>query len=357
MDMAEMVIAADIAAPPRAIADRLDRPSFDTALIVGTVALAVTAGTTAWIVPSLFVPLLLADLWGLGYQHVIATFTRLCCGQADRRAHRFLIYGLPPIVIVGVILMIASIGLWTVPTLYLYWQWFHYTRQSWGIAQIYRRKTEVADDGPAWLQKATFYAVPLWGILYRSASAPDRFLGMEFRALPVPIWLADAAGVVAIALTALWIAGRIAALRNGRLALTHTGYLASHIVIFLAGYCLIPSIDCGWLAINIWHNAQYILLVWLFNRNRFRAGVSSDARLLSWVVQPGRAWAYFGLCLAASTAVYFAFNQAAAAIVAATALPAYLILFQSVNFHHYVVDSVIWKIRHRKLRETLAIAD
>lgn len=355
--MAEMAIAAEIAARPRTVAGWLDRPSFDTVLIVGTVVLAVAAGTAAWIVPVLFAPLLLADLWGLGYQHVIATFTRLCCVPADRRAHRFLLYGLPPLVVAGVVLMIAGFGLWTLPTLYLYWQWFHYTRQSWGIAQIYRRKGHVADDGPAWLQKATFYAVPLWGILYRSAAEPDRFLGMELRALPVPMWLVDAVGVVAVALTVLWVAGRIAAWRDGRLALTHTGYLASHVVVFLVGYCLIPSIDCGWLVINVWHNAQYVLFVWLFNRNRFRAGVSADAPLLSWMVQPGRGWAYFGLCLVVSTAVYFAFNHAAAAIVAATALPAYLILFQSVNFHHYIVDSLIWKVRHRKLRETLAIAD
>ena len=106
--MAEMAIAAENARP-RTVAGWLDRPSFDTALIVGTVVLAVAAGTTAWVVPALFVPLLLADLWGLGFQHVIATFTRLCCGPADRRAHRFLLYGLPPLVIAGVVSMVVGL--------------------------------------------------------------------------------------------------------------------------------------------------------------------------------------------------------------------------------------------------------
>lgn len=34
----------------------LDRPSFDVLLILSTVILAMTAGTTAWLVPALFMP-------------------------------------------------------------------------------------------------------------------------------------------------------------------------------------------------------------------------------------------------------------------------------------------------------------
>jgi len=353
--MADLAIAAEIAARPRAAAGWLDRPAFDALLVVGTATLAIAAGTTAWVVPALFVPILFADLWVLGYHHVIATFTRLCFDRDSRREYRFLIFGLPLVVLAGVLLMAATLGLWTVPTLYLYWQWFHYTRQSWGVAQLYRRKGGVADDGPAWLHRATFYAVPLWGILYRSATAPDRFLGLEFCALPVPMWLADAVGLVALALTVLWVYGRIAAWRDGQLPVAHTLYLVSHFAIFAAGYWLIPTLDYGWLAINIWHNAQYVLFVWLFNRNRFRSGVSSTARLLSWTVQPGRAWAYFGLCLAISTLVYLGLNRSGAAIAVATALPASLIIFQAVNFHHYIVDSLIWKVRGRKLRQAFAI--
>ena len=127
--------------------------------------------------------------------------------------------------------------------------------------------------------------------------------------------------------------------------------------IFFVGYCLIPSFDHGWLAINIWHNAQYVLFVWLFNRNRFRGGVRRDARLLSWSVQPGRAWAYFGLCIALSTVVYLSLSSATAHFAAATALPASLILFQTINFHHYIVDALIWKVRQPKIRKYLSLAD
>lgn len=298
---------------------------------------------------------MLADLWGLGYHHVIATYTRLGFDRQSRREHRFLLYVLPALVLAGVLALVWLLGIWAVPTLYFYWQWFHYARQSYGVAQVYRRKGDVADDTPRWLQHATFYAVPLWGMLYRSATAPDQFLGMEFRAVPVPLWLADGVGVIAVALVCWWVVGRVRAWREGRLPIVQTAYLVSHFAVFIVGYWLIPSLDHGWLIVNIWHNTQYLLFVWLFNRNRFKSGVVAEARLLSWTVQPGRAWAYFGLCLAISTTVYFALGQTAAAIAASTALPISLIVFQAVNFHHYIADAMIWKVRKAPIRATLAL--
>lgn len=231
----------------------------------------------------------------------------------------------------------------------------HYARQSHGVAQVYRRKGLVLDDTPRWLQQATFYAVPLWGILYRSATAPGQFLGMEFRAIPVPLWLANSVGVIAIGLLLWWIVGRIRATRDGRLPFVHTAYLASHFAVFIVGYWLIPTLDHGWLIVNIWHNTQYLLFVWLFNRGRFKSGVVAEARLLSWTVQPGRAWAYFGLCAAISTIVYVVLGQTAAAIAASTKLPMNLIVFQAVNFYHYIADAMIWKIRKAPIRATLAL--
>ena len=101
----------------------LDRPSFDVLLILSTVILAMTAGTTAWLVPALFMPILFADLWAFGYHHVIATYTPLCFDRQSRRDHQFLLYVLPVLVLGAVLVMVWLLGLWSVPTLYLYWQW------------------------------------------------------------------------------------------------------------------------------------------------------------------------------------------------------------------------------------------
>ena len=61
------------------------------------------------------------------------------------------------------------------------------------------------------------------------------------------------------------------------------------------------QLNHGWLVLNIWHNAQYILTVWLFNNNRFKEGMA-------------------------------------------------------INFHYYVVDAVIWKVRRKPVQQNFGIA-
>ena len=157
---------------------------FDLGFIVGIATLALASGALAVYEPRWFMPILVADLWLLGYHHVVTAFTRLCFDRESLRAHRFLITGLPLIVLAGVAALAAGVGLWVLASVYLYWQWFHYTRQSYGVAQIYRRKAGLAEN--PWLTKAAIYLLPLWGILHRSHQDPGEFIGMELRIVAVP---------------------------------------------------------------------------------------------------------------------------------------------------------------------------
>ena len=46
-----------------------------------------------------------------------------------------------------VIMAVLLFGSWFLATAYLYWQWFHYARQSYGIERAYRRKADKAVHG------------------------------------------------------------------------------------------------------------------------------------------------------------------------------------------------------------------
>ena len=332
----------------------LRNPTYDVTLIGGVLMIALLSGLIVVANPALFRVILLIDLWFLGYHHVVATFTRLSFDRQSLQQYRFLVFGLPPIVFAAVFALAYGVGVWVIVSVYLYWQWFHYTRQSWGISQVYRRKAGDAVNDGLWFSKLSFYLLPAWGILHRSWQDPGTFLGAELRVIPVPELLVDVMGYAALASILIWAFIRIKAWWAGRLAVAHTFFMVSHYIIFYVGYKLIADITFGWLVINIWHNAQYILFVWLFNTNRYKLGVDPKARFLSWLSQPNRFLQYFLICFGISTAVYFSFLFISTSF-AIVGVPLLIIVYQAINFHHYIVDGLIWKVRKKPLQKTLGL--
>ena len=222
--------------PPRAASDWLYSPSFDRFFILGIPVLAIMAGSYVVARPDHFEIVLAINLWLLGYHHVIATFTRIAFDKQSLEENRFLVFGLPVLVFAGTLALAYGVGVWAVPTLYLYWQWFHYTRQSWGVSQVYRaRAAEPPDDSPLFA-KACLYLVPTWGILYRTWQAPTEFLGSEVWVPPTPGWLVTLVGAAAGASIVAWCVTRFQAWRAGRLAVAHSLYMVSHFVVFIVGY-------------------------------------------------------------------------------------------------------------------------
>lgn len=319
---------------------------FDLTFIIGLTGLALVSGIAVLAEPRLLMPILLADLWLLGYHHVIATYTRLCFDKESLNRYGFLVVGLPFVVAAGCVGAVAlASGLWIIVSIYFYWQWFHYTRQSWGIAQAYRRKSARNPQALTKLDTVLFYALPIAGVMHRSAQEVESFLGMPIRMLPMPAELAAGAVILAVILVVCWIGQTVVSARRGQVSLPYALYQLTHHLIFFTAYILIPDITVGWLVINIWHNAQYVLFVWLFNNRRFSAGVSPKASLLSKLSQDGRIVWYLGFCLLLSSAVYWFLGNVLPMFLA---MPVFII-YHIINFHHYVVDAVIWRSAQVKL--------
>jgi hypothetical protein len=343
--------AATLSLPPARIG-WIRSARFDAALIFAVLAVALAFGAVCSARPEFFYPLLLIDIWLLGYHHVVATYTRIAFDRESFAQHRFLVLGAPILILLGVVLGVWLGGAAAITTTYLYWQWFHYTRQSYGIEKMYRRKAGLpSGDRLTWL---VIYGVPAWGILSRSAEAQPLFLGTPLWYLPVAPWLVNAVGAAALLCCVLWLAQRLLAWRRGELRVAHTWYVLSHVAIFTAGYRLIAHIDHGWLAINVWHNAQYLFIVWLFNTNRFKTGIHAEHRLLSRISQPDRVPLYLAVCVAFTAAMYWPLTQVADH-PALVGLPMSIVIFQAINFHHYVVDGAIWKLRKAKVAGTLGL--
>jgi hypothetical protein len=338
--MAQAVISRQEEAPR---GDWLRSRPFDAVFIVGVLALSLALGGAAAASPAVFPWVLWFDIWILACPHVSSTFTRVAFDRPSARAYWFLLIGLPPIVLAGTAGVAALGGAGALFTTYYVWQTYHYTRQSYGIARSYRRRR--AGEPPAdRLADAVVYAVPVWGLLHRAAQGHGEFYGNPLLLPRVPALAAGAAGVVAGALVAAWGYRELRALLGGSRRQGHALFVASHVVITTVSYAIIADVTSGWLFVNIWHNAQYLLFVWAFQANRFRGGEDPERVFLSRLCQPSQAWKFAAVCLATG-AVFYALLDEVSLRLSWGALPAVLICHLSVNFHHYLVDSVIWTSR------------
>jgi hypothetical protein len=318
---------------------------FDIALIFGLTAAALAVGGVIAAAPATVMLFLLADNWLLGYPHVMSTFARIAPDRASLKRHRFLVFGLPLAVLAVTAALVLGAGIALVATIYFYWQWYHTMRQSWGVAQLYRRKANGAVRENPVFAEALFALVPLWGLLHRLTTAPTHFL---FPNLPiivphVPAALANGVGVIACAGLAYWAFCRFREWMDGELALTHTLFSASHYLIFIVGYVLMDDISGGWIVTNIWHTGQYLMLVWMFNENLV---VKEKPKGWFWSLTRGnRAVLYFAGCLIAATLLYSAINHAFLWGPAGIALA--IVVNQTLNFNHFITDAVIWRAKRK----------
>jgi len=339
-----MVSALAIAIPSRPAVAWLYGRNFDLGFTLGIAALALLAGGALSVHPGWFVPIFFLNMWGLGFPHVVATFTRVAFDRQSFAQHRFLVAGLPALMFVAVVGIGVSQGQWALATIYLFWQAFHYARQNYGIAQTYARRPENVGGVNERLSRWILYAIPLWGILFRSFEAPPTFLGLDVWFPPVPEVAVRAVGAVTAGLIVWWCVEqlRLARAGEGRLPISHFLYMASYIAVFVTGYLLIDDLDVGWLVVSIWHNAQYLGFVWYTNNKQFGARLDPQRRLLSRLSQPRHLPAFLLTCALISTVAYSLIFYASSLLVLQPVSLA-LLIGQTLNYHHYIVDAVIWR--------------
>jgi hypothetical protein len=348
VDTALQPAPAVAAAPPRTA---IWSERFDAALLALPLVTGLAAAGAVLAEPRLFALLLLADLWLLGYHHVVATYTRLAFTSEALRRNRFVAVDLLVVTTALTLGVAFTAGAWVVATAFLYLQWFHYMRQGYGIARMYFRATPEGQQPGArdMVTDAVIYLVPVYAIAARSAAMGDTFLALPVEALVLPaeaIWWLGAAAAAAVG---AWLVRSGVAFLRGTLDTHYASFVLSHVAIFMAAYVVISNADFGWLAINVWHNFQYVLVVWMVNGKKYAGGPDPSARLLSRISQPGRTAAYFLTCLGISTVIYLLLGRTVAALGGGLAVT--VGIYMGINFHHYIVDALIWK-RRRVVAQT-----
>lgn len=319
---------------------------FDRWFIFGipAVALASLLVVLAW--PSTFYTILTLDLWLLGYHHVIATYTRIGLDPESRSKYWALMALLPMGVIGAVIAIGLTAGSSVLTTIYFYWLWLHYVRQSEGISKAYAARANVRDAADVPLHRISFYLVPTASLLQLASSGNNTLLGIAISTPSIPavvmssIWTITAI----IAITSLYRLHRLNRNRGG--ARLYLAFLYTHYLMFVTTYGLVTDLSTAWLGLNIWHNLQYLTFVWLSHERKFKGKVDNKARLLSTLALPKNVWVYVLGCLAITFAFYMGIQEILTPIgslLGTSAVLTAVMVYQTINFHHYIVDALIWR--------------
>ena len=156
-------------------------------------------------------------------------------------------------------------------------------------------------------------------------------------------------GVLAVLSIGWWVSTVIKAHGNQQpLPARFVGFVATHVLIFMTGYIFIQGLDEGWLVLNVWHNAQYILFVWRSNTKRFEDGVDPKRRLISYISQSDRIVLYMAICLFLAVLTYSGIELLGRTFPLESLIGLSFLLVMTINFHHYIVDGLIWKRRGRR---------
>jgi hypothetical protein len=189
-------------------------------------------------------------------------------------------------------------------------------------------------------QGATFFGQPLWWV-------------------PVPAPVVQVASVAVAVVLGVWVVRGFIRSDAGAPSLWSNPslFVMSHVLVFALSYVVFTSVDGGWLVVNVWHNLQYILVVWLFNVNRVNRaqGDGAAVRRANLFVRQARIFPLYVLASIGLATAMYAGIDGVSSVLARYGIPAGMILYATVNFHHYVVDAVVWKVRKKSVRTALGL--
>jgi hypothetical protein len=279
--------------------------------------------------------------------HLISTWTRVYLPGRERfrrPVHYWVVPGLLAAFAIGCIAE-GVMGPIYLRTVIFYWASWHFVAQAYGILRIYQRKHGAIGTIEARLEKAILFAVCFFCVSRRVYTGPWTLFGVSILHPHLRAWQVNAVGGITLTLSLVYLLRLVRRpqpfVRPLLLACTAFGFAMPFLVI--------KDGTSAFAAAALWHAVQYIGIVWQYNRTCYAGRRDPDARVISWVSQPGRTLAYVGVIAACAAGVY-----AVALVlmrVAGWSLPeTSLALWTALTLGHYYLDGVIWKFKQYDLK-------
>lgn len=321
-------------------------PAFDLAFFI----LSPLAGFALAIAGLQYVVLLPAVLIGgsymIGVPHYLASFAFFFGDENRKYANGlwYLFYGGPLLICATVIAMYAAGTASIVFAVLFVWNIYHVATQSSGILSLYRRLNGGGQDERVWAHRT---------ILFANAAMAFWFLD-RFPPLwdPLVALHVELPGLVRYAClgAAVGCAGAYAreiARRGFGLSPAEAACLASSILLFTP-YLWIADSNFATLAMLLGHFIQYLAIVWLLNRRKYRP--PSGSRGQRWLARMSESWKLVALFMVVVGLAFYGLDKGSRLLQVSTA---FFVLFNSLALVHFYLDGLIWAFRNPFIRRTV----
>jgi hypothetical protein len=287
----------------------------------------------------------------LAFSHYLSTLSFFAWDE-NRPRHRarwLAFYGGPAfIAAVFCLLLVYRVPL-VIQFVLFFWNVFHVSRQSCGLASLYRHRNGVADPRQRNVTNAALLSMNFWFCLWNIESHPEvipvlAFVGKDFA---YRLWAA--AGVLALAMLGRLVWSFVGRARAGHaptgpeLLIVTTGIALFHPFLWLS--------DSGGATFSMLlpHYVQYLGIVWLLHRRKFKdAGGSPPQRVLQRLSASTPLWIS---TLLSATLVLLVVKIAAHRVGHAAAFESFYLL---VAMMHFYLDGLFWAFSDPVVRRSMA---
>ncbi len=258
---------------------------------------------------------------------------------------------------------VGGLGSRLLNSVILYWATWHFVAQNWGILRIYQRKSAEPESSLAMmLEKPLLLLFVLWCVLYRIHTGPRVLFGTEIFYLLPSRDVVFALLAVVVTLLGVYLVDRVQT-RDApwaKAAWVRAAFLFCAFLGFFVPFQMITTDDTSaFAAAACWHGFQYLGMVRFYHRNTWRAGVDPDAKIISWLSQPGwkRGVLYMAFLGALAGSVYGVI-YGLSLVTRDSGWNFYTwgaVVWITLTLSHYWLDGVIWKLRRPELARRVGI--
>jgi hypothetical protein len=299
--------------------------------------------------------------------HLVATWSRVYFDKREVKERPVALLVAPALIFIFVALTTWKAGFPGVRLLnsvILYWATWHFVAQNWGILRIYQRKSgEPAASLALSLEKPLLLLFVAWCVLYRLHTGPRMLFGTEiFYVLPSRDLVYALLSIVVVVL-GVFLVDRFSQRRQpwAKAAWIRLAFLFCAFLGFFVPFQMITTDDTSaFAAAACWHGFQYLGMVRFYHRNTWRAGVDPNAKIISWLSQPGwsRAVLYMAFLGALAGSVYGVIFMLSL-VTRSGGWNFYTwggVVWITLTLSHYWLDGVIWKLRRPELASRVGLA-